>query len=112
MATQVLAWLGLLAVALVTLHWVLDAALRRGTALAAPWRRLHGLLEAWTHPLDGQRRAERRREARVLRARQQREAIARASGPVPLDEEPQVEWDGNVAHPKFGRRSARQHNLH
>ena len=110
MVSQALAWLGLLAVLLVALHWLLDAALRRGAVLAAPWRRLHGLLDAWSTPFDGQRRAERRRQARVQRAQQQRDAIARASGPMPLDTP--VEWDGNVARPKFGSRPPRQHNLH
>lgn len=113
MVSQALAWLGLLAVLLVALHWALDARLQRGAALAAPLRRLHALLGAWSAPLDGQRRAERRRKARQLRAQQQREAIARASASMPLDAaKPDVEWDGNVARPQFGRRAPRQHNLH
>lgn len=110
MVSTALAWLGLLAVLLVTLHWVLDAALRRGALRRPVWLRLHGLLDAWSSPLDAQRRADRRRQARVRRAQQQRDAIARASGPVPLD--PPVEWEGNVARPQFGKRPPRQHNLH
>lgn len=111
MVSQVLAWLGLLVVGLVLLHWALDAALRRGLRLPAVARSLHHLLDNWTLPLDPDRRADRRRQARVLRAQQQRDAIARASAPMPLD--PPVEWEGNVARPQFGRKSVgRQHPLH
>jgi hypothetical protein len=111
MVSQVLAWLGLLTVGLIALHWMLDAALRRGTPLAGPLRGLHHLLDNWTAPFDLDRRADRRRQARVLRAQQQRDAIARASAPAPLD--PPIEWDGNVARPQFGRKPARRpHNLH
>jgi hypothetical protein len=41
----------------------------------------------------------------VQRARLQREAIARASEPVPLDEA--VSWEGNVARAPFGRKPTR-----
>ena len=42
------------------------------------------------------------------------EAIARASAPMPLDTDPEVEWEGNVAHPRFGagKRPGHPHNLH
>jgi hypothetical protein len=111
MISQVLAWLGLLVVGLIAVHWVLGAALRSGTQLPSPLRSLHHLLDNWSTPLDADRRADRRRQARVLRAQLQRDAIARASVPVPLD--PPIEWDGNVAHAQFGRKPAqRPHNLH
>ncbi len=114
--SEALAWLGLLGVLLIALHWALDAALRRGARLAAPLHRLHELLGSGPRLLDPERRAERRRQARVQRAQHQREAIARASAPMPLDPPitpgQSVEWDGNVAHPQFGRRAPRQHNLH
>jgi len=103
--------MGLLAVGLISLHWLLAALLQRGLRLPAPLRGLHQLLDRLGGTFDPDARADRRRQARVERARQQRDAIARASGPVPLD--PPVEWDGNVARPQFGRKSPqRSHNLH
>lgn len=111
MVSQAIAWLGLVAVGLISLHWLLDALLQRGRRLPAGLRGLHHLLGSWNNPFDAELRADRRRQARVERARQQRDAIARASAPVPLD--PPVEWDGNVAHPQFGRKPAqRSHPLH
>ncbi len=114
MVSTVLASLGLLVVALVALHWALDAALSVGKRLPKLLAMLHALLDNWTEPFNPDRRAERRRRQRVQRAQHQREAIARASAPVPLDETPapSVAWEGNVARPEFGRkRASRPHNL-
>lgn len=108
MLTNLLAWTGLIAVLLISLHWALQAAGRR-LPLPASLRRLSGLLDALLLPFDADRRAERRRQKRVDRARIQREAIARASAPVPLDEP--VTWEGNVARPQFGAKRQR-HSLH
>lgn len=105
MLTTLLAWMGLIAVLLISLHWALQAAGRR-LPLPAPLRRLSGLLDGLARPFDADLRAERRRQQRVDRARIQREAIARASAPVPLDEA--VSWEGNVASPQFGAKRPRQ----
>lgn len=113
MLTQWFAGLGLLLVVLIALHWALDARLRRGRLTGAWLQRLHAVLDGWGRGLDPEHRADRRRHARVIKAQHQREAIARASAPMPLDEP--VQWDGNVARPAFGRgrRAARPpHNLH
>lgn len=114
MVSQVLAWLGLVTVALVSVHWALGAALRRGRLTLVPLRRFYRWLDELPTMLDAQHRAERRRQARVLRAQHTREAIARASAPMPLDTDPEVEWEGNVAHPRFGagKRPGHPHNLH
>lgn len=109
MFSQVVAWIGLLAVSLIGVHWVLDAALRQYPALPSALRAVHGWLDGMAAPFDADRRAERRRRARVQRAMHQRDAIARASAPMPLD--PPVEWDGNVAHARFDRKPP-AHNLH
>ncbi len=109
MLTKIIAWVGLLTVLAISLHWMLSAAQQRGRRLPA-W--LIGALARFGslgQLLDADRRADRRRQARVERARVQREAIARASGPMPLD--PPVTWEGNVARPQFGAKG-RQHNLH
>ncbi|WP_374662550.1 hypothetical protein [Inhella sp.] len=105
MLTDLLAWAGLIAVLLISLHWALQVAGRR-LPLPAPLRRLSGLLDRLVHPFDPDHRAERRRQQRIDRARMQREAIARASAPVPLDEP--VSWEGNVARPQFGAKRPRQ----
>ena len=105
MVATVLASVGLLAVGLVLLHWVLDAAVHSGRRLPALLAALYALLDNWTEPFNADRRADSRRRLRVMRAQHQREAIARASAPTPLDEAPppSVAWEGNVAHPDFGR---------
>lgn len=110
MVSLVMAWMGLSAVALVALHWALDALQRRGRLQSGFWQRVHGSLEAWVSLFDADRRADRRRAQRIQRAQTTREAIARASAPMPLDP-PAVEWDGNVARPRFGHK-AQPHNLH
>jgi hypothetical protein len=109
MVTQIIAWVGLLSVLLIALHWALSAARRRGRRLPSPLHHLLDLLDGMGHWFDADRRAEARRRQRVQRAQVQREAIARASGPVPLD--PPVTWEGNVARPQFGGKT-RPHNLH
>lgn len=115
MGAQMLAWLGLIGVLLIALHWALDSAQQRGRRLPAPLLRLLLLLERLPHGFSAQQRAERRRAERVRLAQQHREAIARNSRPAPLDSQPpSVEWDGNVARPLFGRgrKRERPHNLH
>lgn len=109
MLSQVVAWLGLLAVMLIGIHWLLDNALTRRRHLPKALRAMHGWLDVWAVPLDSERRAERRRQARVRRAQHQRDAIARASAPMPLD--PPVAWDGNVAHARFDKKPS-AHNRH
>lgn len=115
MVSTVLASLGLLGVILVALHWALGAALQARWRVPAPLATLYALLDNWTELFNPDRRADWRRRQRVKRAQLQREAIARASGPAPLDESPapSVVWEGNVARPEFGRKGAsRPHNLH
>lgn len=114
MVSTVLASLGLLGVILVALHWVLGAALHARRRVPAPLATLYALLDNWTELFNPERRADWRRRQRVIRARHQREAIARVSIPAPLDETPapSVAWEGNVARPEFGRKGAsRPHNL-
>lgn len=109
MFSQAVAWLGLMAVALIGVHWLLDAMLRERRVLPAPLQRVHTWLDGWAAPFDAERRAERRRQERVRRAQHTRDAIARASAPMPL--EPPVEWDGNVAHARFDKKP-HTHSLH
>jgi hypothetical protein len=114
MVSTVLASLGLLGVILVALHWALGAALHARRHVPAPLATLYALLDNWTELFNPERRADWRRRQRVIRARHQREAIARVSIPAPLDETPapSVAWEGNVARPEFGRKGAsRPHNL-
>jgi hypothetical protein len=114
MGATLLAWLGLISVLLIALHWALEAAQARGRRLPGALLRLLRLLERLPQGLSADTRAERRRAERLRLAQQHREAIARNSRPTPLDESPPVEWDGNVARPQFGgeRRRQRPHNLH
>lgn len=107
--TQLLAWMGLIAVLCVYAHWALQALGRRVT-LPGPLRGLVRLAQRLNAPFDADARADRRRQARVHRARLQREAIARASAPLPLDEP--VSWEGNVARPRFGSKSRSGAELH
>lgn len=114
MGATLLAWLGLISVLLIALHWALDAAHARGRRLPRPLLQLLLFLERLPQGLSADERAERRRAERLRLAQRHREAIARSSGPMPLDDAPPVEWDGNVARPQFGgeRRRQRPHNLH
>jgi hypothetical protein len=102
--TQLLAWMGLIAVLCVYAHWALQALGRR-VPLPAPLQVLGRWARRLNAPFDADLRADRRRQERVQRARLQREAIARASEPVPLDEA--VSWEGNVARAPFGRKPTR-----
>jgi hypothetical protein len=114
MVSTVLASLGLLGVTLVALHWALGAAMHARRRVPAPLATLYALLDNWTELFNPERRANWRRRQRVIRAQHQREAIARASSPMPLDEAPapSVVWEGNVARPEFGRKGeSRPHNL-
>lgn len=101
MASQVLAAIGLIICVLLGLHMVLGPKVQRRLATWA-----QGRFSRWQHFWSSEARAEARRHARARTASQHREAIERArSRPMPLDE---VEWDGNVAKPKFGAsRSSR-----
>jgi hypothetical protein len=133
-ATKVLAWLGLMVVLLVSLHWALGAHLRRkGRAGGKAMRwvgALFALLERSTAWFDPQKQAELRRQSRQERARQHHDAIARSSMPMPFDDtvmpskpkivskpkpkaRQKVQWEGNVARPRFGSRDrSSPHNLH
>src|SRR5262245_56199552 len=115
MAAELLAWMGLIGVLMIALHWALSAAVQQGRRLPLPLLRLLQLLEALPHGFSAQQRAELRRAERVRLAQQHRDAIARNSRPSPLDDEtPEVEREGNVARPLFGRgrKRERPHNLH
>lgn len=104
MASQLFAAIGLIVCVLLGLHMMLGPVRQR--RLAAWWSGYQHRFARWNPILSAEARAEARRHARARTASQHREAIERArSRPMPLDE---VEWDGNVAKPKFGgSRSSR-----
>ena len=106
MATQLLATLGLIACIAMGLHMLLGPARQRRLALW--WRGYQQRFSLWTRRWSPEARAEERRRQRLCVASQHREALDRArSRPMPLDDA--VEWEGNVAKPKFGQRKRTLH---
>ena len=116
MVSKILASIGLLIVLAISLHWLLGAQLRSGRRLPAWLRKLYALLDGvprWLAPEASElRRQEMRQERR--QAWQRRSWAQSSQQPEPDDDAastPPVEWDGNVARPRFGDRK-RRHNLH
>lgn len=104
MVSQVLASIGLIVCLAMGLHMLLGAERQR--RLARWWRGYQERFSLWVRHWSPDARAEQRRKQRLFVASQHREAIERArTRPMELDE---VEWDGNVAKPKFGRPRSRR----
>ncbi|MFO1249848.1 hypothetical protein [Inhella sp.] len=106
MVSQVLASIGLTVCIALGLHMLLGRERQRQLGLW--WQGYQARFSLWRRRWSPDARAEQRRRQRLFVASQHREAIERArSKPMELDE---VEWDGNVAKPKFGQ--ARKRHLH
>lgn len=106
MVSQVFASIGLFVCIALGLHMLLGR--ERQHRLALWWQGYQARFSLWRRRWSPDARAEERRRQRLFVASQHREAIERArSRPMDLDE---VEWEGNVAKPKFGQ--ARKRSLH
>jgi len=104
MVSQVLATTGLIVCIALGLHMLLGAERQRRLALW--WQSYQLRFSLWRRRWSPDARAEERRRQRLFVASQHREALerARTSRPMDLDE---VEWEGNVAKPKFGQARKR-----